>query len=109
MKKRYKYFCLLGFVTTFFSCQDYLDVNNSLTNPTNTGLAPQYRIEGAIENTVATAQYRGTREVLGVVQYGSQNVPAYYSESWNTFLTTGSYFLWQNVYVYALPNTADLI
>ena len=25
------------------------------------------------------------------------------------FLTTGSYFLWQNVYVYALPNTADLI
>ncbi|MDT0675399.1 SusD/RagB family nutrient-binding outer membrane lipoprotein [Autumnicola musiva] len=108
MKYIYRFLCLIGIIATF-SCEDYLDVNDSVTNPTNTGLAPQYRIEGAIENTVATAQYRGIREVLGVVQYGSQNTPAYYSESWNTSLTTGSYFLWQNVYVYALPNTADLI
>ncbi|WBL25699.1 SusD/RagB family nutrient-binding outer membrane lipoprotein [Zunongwangia sp. HGR-M22] len=110
MKKIYNYIILVSLVSFSFSCSDdYFDVNSSETQPTNTGLAPQYRIEGAIENTVATAQYRGVREVLGVVQYGSQNTAAYYSESWNTFLTTGSYFLWQNVYVYALPNTADLI
>src|SRR5690606_14893731 len=69
----------------------------------------QYRIQGAIENTVATAQYRGIREVLGIVQYGSQNVSRYYSESWVNEMTNGNYFLWQNAYVYALPNTADLI
>lgn len=110
MKKYYKYFLLLTAVITVGACSDdYFDVNDSVTQPTTTELSPQYRIEGAIENTVATAQYRGMREVLGVVQYGSQNTAAYYSESWNTFLTTGSYFLWQNVYVYALPNTADLI
>ena len=110
MKKIYTYIFTALSVFSFTGCSDdYFDVNNSVTQPTNTGLAPQYRIEGAIENTVATAQYRGIREVFGVVQYGSQNTPAYYSESWNTFLTTGSYFLWQNVYVYALPNTADLI
>jgi len=110
MKKYYKYFLLLSTVIIAGSCSDdYFDVNDSVTQPTTTELPPQYRIEGAIENAVATAQYRGVREVLGIVQYGSQNTPAYYSESWNTFLTTGSYFLWQNVYVYALPNTADLI
>ncbi|SFB76109.1 Starch-binding associating with outer membrane [Zunongwangia mangrovi] len=110
MKKIYNYIFAVSALVTSFSCSDdYFDVNSSVTQPTNTGLAPQYRIEGAIENTVATAQYRGVREVLGVVQYGSQNTAAYYSESWNTFLTTGNYFLWQNVYVYALPNTADLI
>jgi len=110
MKKIYRYIFAASILITSYSCSDdYFDVNSSETQPTNTGLAPQYRIEGAIENTVATAQYRGIREVLGVVQYGSQNTAAYYSESWNTYLTTGSYFLWQNVYVYALPNTADLI
>ncbi len=110
MKKKYTYLFAALSVFSIFGCsKDYFDVNESVTQPTNTGLEPQFRIEGAIENTVATAQYRGVREVLGVVQYGSQNTAAYYSESWNTFLTTGSYFLWQNVYVYALPNTADLI
>lgn len=110
MKKYCKYLLIISVVLTASSCSDdYFDVNDSETQPTTTDLPPQYRIEGAIENTVATAQYRGVREVLGVVQYGSQNVAAYYSESWNTSLTTGSYFLWQNVYVYALPNTADLI
>ena len=108
--KLYKYLFAISIIAFTTSCsEDYFDVNGSVTAPTTTSLAPQYRIQGAIENTVATAQYRGAREVLGVVQYGSQNTAAYYSESWNTFLTTGSYFLWQNAYVYALPNTADLI
>lgn len=110
MKKYYKYLLIIGVTLAASSCtEDYFDVNDSETQPTTTDLPPQYRLEGAIENAVATAQYRGVREVLGVVQYGSQNTPAYYSESWNTYLTTGSYFLWQNAYVYALPNTADLI
>ena len=108
--KLYKYLFSICIIAASTSCsEDYFDVNESVTAPTTTSLAPQYRIQGAIENTVATAQYRGAREVLGITQYGSQNVAAYYSESWNTFLTTGSYFLWQNAYVYALPNTADLI
>src|SRR5690606_2859387 len=34
---------------------------------------------------------------------------AYDSNSWTNTFTTGRYFLWQNSYVYALPNTADLI
>ena len=108
--KKYKYLLLVVVMIITGSCSaDYLDVNESVTAPTTTSLPPQFRIQGAIENTVATAQYRATREVLGVVQYGSQNTSAYYSESWNGPLTTGNYFLWQNAYVYALPNTADLI
>lgn len=92
------------------SCSDdYFDVNSSETAPTTTSLEPQFRIKGAIENTTGTAQYRGVREVLGIVQYGSQNVADYYSETWSNEMTTGRYFLWQNAYVYALPNTADLI
>ncbi|HLT41834.1 MAG TPA: SusD/RagB family nutrient-binding outer membrane lipoprotein, partial [Sphingobacteriaceae bacterium] len=97
-------------VVSLVSCSDdYFDVNSSETAPTTTSLAPQFRIQGAIENTTGTAQYRGVREVLGIVQYGSQNVADYYSETWSKEMTTGSYFLWQNAYVYALPNTADLI
>lgn len=108
--KLYKYLFLVFALTLITSCsEDYFDVNNSVTAPTTVSLSPQLRIQGAIENTVATAQYRGAREVLGVVQYGSQETSGYYSESWNGPLTTGNYFLWQNAYVYALPNTADLI
>ncbi|MFI2742006.1 SusD/RagB family nutrient-binding outer membrane lipoprotein [Zhouia sp. PK063] len=108
--KRYTYYTLIILSLIITSCSsDYFDVNKSVTQPTSLSLAPQYRIQGAIENTFACAQYRGIREVLGVVQYGSQNVGGYYSECWNTYLTTGSYFLWQNAYVYSLPNTADLI
>ena len=107
--KLYKYLFSIFLITLTSCSDDYFDVNDSTTAPTTLSLAPEFRIQGAIENTVATAQYRGIREVLGVVQYGSQNSSAYYSESWNTYLTWGSYFLWQNAYVYALPNTADLI
>lgn len=108
--KLFKFLFSIFIIALTASCSDdYFDVNSSTTAPTSLSLAPQFRIQGAIENTVATAQYRGIREVLGVVQYGSQNSSAYYSESWNTYLTWGSYFLWQNAYVYALPNTADLI
>ncbi len=107
--KIYKYI-LLTLLTITVSCSDdYFDVNGSETQPTTSSLPPQYRIQGAIENTTAQAQYRGSREVLGVTQYGSQNVANYYSETWSKEFTTGRYFLWQNAYVYSLPNTADLI
>ncbi|MDG3581693.1 SusD/RagB family nutrient-binding outer membrane lipoprotein [Galbibacter pacificus] len=100
----------IGVIIISTSCSDdYFDVNSSETAPTTTSLEPEYRIQGAIENTTGTAQYRGSREVLGIVQYGAQNVENYYSETWSKELTTGNYFLWQNAYVYALPNTADLI
>lgn len=107
--KTYNY--ILFFVAVLFiSCSDdYFDVNGSETQPTTSSLPPQFRIQGAIENTTAQAQYRGSREVLGITQYGSQNVASYYSESWNRYITTGRYFLWQNAYVYSLPNTADLM
>lgn len=107
--KLYKYLFSILIIGLTSCSKDYFDVNSSTTAPTTLSLAPQYRIQGAIENTVATAQYRGVREVLGIEQYGSQNSSAYYSESWNTYLTWGNYYLWQNAYVYALPNTADLI
>ncbi|WP_417359765.1 SusD/RagB family nutrient-binding outer membrane lipoprotein [Galbibacter sp.] len=108
-KSTYITFIALSVVSLVSCSDDYFDVNSSETAPTTTSLAPQFRIQGAIENTTGTAQYRGAREVLGITQYGSQNVADYYSETWSKELTTGSYFLWQNAYVYALPNTADLI
>ncbi len=107
--KVYKYLVLISIVIATSCSKDYFDVNGSETRPTTTSLAPQFRIQGAIENTTGTAQYRGSRELLGVTQYGSKNSTDYYSETWSSSFTTGSYFLWQNAYVYALPNTADLI
>ncbi len=92
------------------SCsEDYFDVNSSETAPTTSSLPPQYRIQGAIENTTGTALYRGSREIIGVTQYAAHHTAAYESNSWTNNFTTGRYFLWQNSYVYALPNTADLI
>lgn len=100
----------VGAAFTLTSCSDsFFDVNSSLTSPTTASLAPQYRIQGAIDNTFAGTLYRGSREVLGVTQHGSRNVANYYSEVWSNEFTTGNYFLWQNSYVYSLPNTADLI
>jgi hypothetical protein len=107
--KVYKYLILISIVITTSCSKDYFDVNGSETRPTTTSLAPQFRIQGAIENTTGTAQYRGSREILGVTQYGSKSSTDYYSETWSSSFTTGRYFLWQNSYVYALPNTADLI
>lgn len=92
------------------SCSDdYFDVNSSETAPTTSSLPPQFRIQGAIENTTGTAQYRGAREIIGVTQYAAYHTTAYDSDSWTNTFTTGRYFLWQNAYVYALPNSADLI
>ncbi|WP_111710017.1 SusD/RagB family nutrient-binding outer membrane lipoprotein [Lutibacter citreus] len=107
--KLHNYLILILIAITSSCSDDYFDVNGSETKPTTSSLAPQYRIQGAIENTTAQAQYRGSREVLGITQYGSQNTANYYSETWSSSLTTGRYFLWQNAYVYSLPNTADLI
>ena len=107
--KLYNYLIVITIALTTSCSDDYFDVNGSETKPTTSSLPPQYRIQGAIENTTAQAQYRGSREILGVTQYGSQNVASYYSETWRDEFTTGRYFLWQNAYVYSLPNTADLI
>jgi hypothetical protein len=107
--KLYKYLILFLAVIATSCSDDYFDVNGSETKPTTSSLPPQFRIQGAIENTTAQAQYRGSREVLGITQYGAQNATNYYSETWSSFMTTGRYFLWQNAYVYSLPNTADLI
>lgn len=103
-------YTLTALAVVVFSCSDdYFDVNGSETAPTTSSLAPQFRIQGAIENTTGTAQYRGSREVIGVTQYAAHHTAAYESNSWTSNFTTGRYFLWQNAYVYALPNTADLI
>lgn len=107
--KVYRYLILLSLAITTSCSEDYFDVNSSETKPTTSSLAPQYRIQGAIENTTGTAQYRGSREILAVTQYGARHTAAYDSDSWRSTFTTGRYFLWQNAYVYSLPNTADLI
>ncbi|WP_299396995.1 SusD/RagB family nutrient-binding outer membrane lipoprotein [uncultured Gelidibacter sp.] len=104
-----KYTVLALAVITSSCSEDYFDVNSSETAPTTTSLPPQYRIQGTIENTTGTAQYRGSREIIGVTQYAAHHTTAYESNSWTNNFTTGRYFLWQNAYVYALPNTADLI
>src|SRR5690606_30913902 len=79
----YRTLIALSLVSLVSCSDDYFDVNSSQTAPTTTSLAPQFRIKGAIENTTGTAQYRGAREVLGITQYGSQNVADYYSETWS--------------------------
>lgn len=110
--KLYKYIILFTIALATSCSDDYFDVNSSETKPTTTSLPPQFRIQGAIENTTGTALYRGAREILAVTQYGAWSTAAYYSDSWTsagTSFVTGRYFLWQNAYVYALPNTADLI
>lgn len=104
-----KYTCIALAVIATSCSDDYFDVNSSVTAPTTSSLAPQFRIQGAIENTTGTAQYRGAREIIGVTQYAAHHTRAYESNSWTNGFTTGRYFLWQNAYVYALPNTADLI
>ena len=72
MKKRYKYFCLLGFVTTFFSCQDYLDVNNSLTNPTNTGATFVVKFLGARNPGTTGGSYTFDGKIKEFAVYNAQ-------------------------------------
>ena len=79
--KIFKY-TLLVIIAFLTSCSDdYFDVNSSETAPTTSSLAPQFRIQGAIENTTGTAQYRGAREIIGVIQYAAHHTTAYYSNS----------------------------
>lgn len=97
----------LSAALTFTSCEKYLDVNADPNNPAKVEAAS--RIAGAITTSSGAAQWRGTREIAGVMQYGGikdASSGGYAAVNWRF---TASYFLWQNAYVNTMPNCVDLI
>ena len=85
------------------SCKKYLDVNKDPNNPTKVSAAN--RLVGAITTANGAALWRGSREVAAITQYGC----AKNRNNAETWRMTSSYFLWQNAYVYSMPNSVDLI
>ncbi|MCA5005709.1 SusD/RagB family nutrient-binding outer membrane lipoprotein [Sphingobacterium bovistauri] len=97
----------LGVSLIFNSCENYLDVNTDPNNPAKVEAAS--RIAGAITTSSGASQWRGTRELAAVMQYGglqSASSGGYAAANWRF---TASYFLWQNAYVNTMPNSVDLI
>lgn len=89
------------------ACKKYLDVNDDPNNPSKVEAAN--RIVGAITTSSGASQWRGTREIAGVMQYAgiqSTSSGGYAATNWRF---TSSYFLWQNAYVNTMPNSVDLI
>jgi len=89
------------------SCDKFLDVNDDPNNPSKVEAAS--RIAGAISTTSGAAQWRATRELAGVMQYGGLQTASsggYAAANWRF---TASYFAWQNAYVITMPNAVDLI
>lgn len=100
--------CLvLGTVLLTASCKKYLDVNKDPNNPTK--IAAASRLVGAITTSSGAALWRGSREVVGLTQYGVTKQIAGTNRNAETWRFTSSYFLWQNAYVYTMPNCVDLI
>ncbi|WP_257666757.1 SusD/RagB family nutrient-binding outer membrane lipoprotein [Parapedobacter tibetensis] len=99
---------LVLMVMVAVSCSNYLDINDDPNNPTKVSAAN--RIAGAISTSNGAAQWRGTREIAGVTQYGLTAITASgTNRNAETWRFTASYFLWQNAYVNTMPNCADLI
>ena len=89
------------------SCQKFLDVNEDPNNPSKVEAAS--RIAGAITTSSGAAQWRASREVAGVTQYGaiqSASSGGYSATNWRF---TSGYFAWQNAYVITMPNAVDII
>jgi len=104
--KQMIYFTLITGLVILSSCEKYLDVNDDPNNPTKVSAAN--RIAGAITTSNGAAQWRGTREIAGVMQYGLTGLTAGSNRNAETWRFTASYFLWQNAYVNTLPNCVDL-
>ncbi|MEX1193222.1 MAG: SusD/RagB family nutrient-binding outer membrane lipoprotein [Brumimicrobium sp.] len=102
-----KYGSILLIIFLGISCDDFLDVNE---DPNLPSVVPtEDRLIGAIRATNGASQWRATREVSAVVQYGTtRNTTGgfFNAETWRF---TSSYFFWQNAYTWAIPNAVDLI
>lgn len=108
MKAKYlKLIFMTVLVAVMSSCSDYLDVNVDPNNPTIVSAAA--RIAGAISTSSGAAQWRGVREMAGVMQYGLNGLTTGANRNAETWRFTASYFLWQNAYVITMPNAVDLI
>lgn len=55
------------------------------------------------------AMWRGTREVAGLTLYATTALTTRATRNVKTWRFTSGYFLWQNAYVFTLPNCVDLI
>lgn len=110
MKKNIKYSIYIGFIAIgglLTSCDKYLDVNEDPNNPSKVEAAS--RLAGAITTSSGASQWRGTRELVGLMQYGGLQTATsggYAAANWRF---TASYFLWQNAYVNTMPNCVDII
>lgn len=89
------------------SCSNYLDINADPNNPSK--VAASNRIAGAIATSNGASQWRGSREIAGVTQYGLTELTSGANRNAETWRFTASYFLWQNAYVNTMPNCVDLI
>lgn len=98
---------LLAAALIVSSCDKYLDVNVDPNNPTKVPAAS--RIAGAITTSNGAALWRGAREIAGVTQYGATKLKTGTNLNAETWRFTASYFLWQNAYVFTMPNCVDLI
>ena len=95
---------LLLLVSTTISCEEYLDVNDDPNAPSNVSI--DLRLQPVILLTNGAAQWRSSREVMLVTQYGASSERGAASETWKF---TNRYFNWQNTFVWAYPNAVDLI
>ncbi|MBB5637590.1 hypothetical protein HDF26_000444 [Pedobacter cryoconitis] len=94
-------------LTITTSCKKYLDVNTDPNNPTSVSAAN--RLVGAITTTNGASMWRGSREIAGLVQYGTTQLNTGTNRNAEQWRYTASYFFWQNAYVYTMPNCVDLI
>jgi len=105
--KHIKLILIVAFSVIISACEKYLDINDDPNNPTKVSAAN--RIAGAITTSNGAAQWRGSREVAGVTQYGLTSLTSGSNRNAETWRFTSAYFLWQNTYVNTLPNCVDLV
>lgn len=99
-----KIIALLLLVSVAFSCEDYLDINDDPNAPANVAL--DLRIKPTILLTSGAAMWRGTREVVAVMQYMAHRQKGQAADCWKF---TNQYFVWQNALVWTYPNAIDMI
>ncbi|MET3114308.1 hypothetical protein AAKU52_002042 [Pedobacter sp. CG_S7] len=94
-------------LTVNTSCKKYMDINTDPNNPTEVTAAN--RLVGAITTTNGASMWRGSREIAGLVQYGTTKLNTGTNRNAEQWRYSASYFFWQNAYVFAMPNCVDLI
>lgn len=102
----YKILLGLSLILIVTSCSDdWFDVNESETKPSNMSLPPQDRLRATIDNTMGFGQSRIAREVTVLSYYITERTTYYSRWHWGTV----AWYAEQYMYANGLPNTADLI